>query len=459
MNNARNKVASMKWILAMTLAAYSLCSFASVNAPKSPRTGIAGGNHMMNSDFDFKLTIPNGWGEEKAPGNLGEREALPVETWRISNIQEAGPTNTSRMQVEFYSTIEAKDIQALRAYVEAKYPEHKWTDHVDSRLAGLRSNETPDPTDAKAKIGHLFYFMDRNMIVGIQWRRHPDANGDRGISELLLSMDRRTAPPILKSISYSRTGPLKPGDPLCIYLNVDDLKSSFESSSLKKLIIAGLPKNFIWHDVTWDESNARFNICLKLPTAIRNSSDLTIIRLELSNERERALSCFLEAPSTQLRCDPWLPSVYPVEQASPPVENANPDRQAPVIDAIDIDQATNKVTLNVLARDASGIASGWLKLQQIPGESSDIFIAPWQMQNGQFDIDLTRQSTSGTRRVSSIALMDTNGIGTIYVDCNLIRPEGTQKACRPGFYARCLDGNICEPTGLPIVEYFSSKRR
>lgn len=450
---SKNRIIS---IFTIMLASYSFCAVAAANAPKSPRTGIAGGNHMMNSDFDFKLTVPNGWGEEKSPSN---REALPVETWRISNIQEAGPTNTSRMQVEFYSTIEAKDIQALRTYVETKYPEHKWTDYVDSRLAGLRSNETPDPTDTRAKIGHLYYFMDRNMIVGIHWRRHPDANGDHGISELLLSMDRRTAPPILKSITYSHTGPLKPGDSLCIYLNVDDLKSSFESSSLKRLNIAGLPKNFIWQNVTWDEFNARFNVCLDVPTAIRNSADLTITRLELSNERDRDLSCVLEAPSTQLRCDPWRPTVYPVEQVPPVIDNTNPDRQAPVIDAIDIDQGTNKVTLNIHARDASGVASGWLKLQQIPGESSDIFIAPWQMQNGRFDIDLTRQSTSGTRRVSSIALSDTNGIGAIYIDCNLIRLEGGDKTCRMGFYARCLDGNICEATNLPIVEYFSSKRR
>ncbi len=450
---SKNRIMS---IFTIFLASYSFCAVAAANAPKSPRTGIAGGNHMMNSDFDFKLTVPNGWGEEKSPSN---REALPVETWRISNIQEAGPTNTSRMQVEFYSTIEAKDIQALRTYVETKYPEHKWTDYVDSRLAGLRSNETPDPTDTRAKIGHLYYFMDRNMIVGIHWRRHPDANGDHGISELLLSMDRRTAPPILRSINYSHLGPLKPGDPLCIYLNVDDLKSSFQSSSLENLNIAGLPKGFIWHDVNWDETHARFNVCFKVPKAIRYSSDLMVSYLYLSNERDRSLTCRFEAPSTQLRCDTWLPTVYPVEQIPPVVENTNPDRQAPEIDMIEIEQGAEKVTLKIQARDASGIMGGWLKLQQIPGESSDIFIAPWQLQNGQFDIDLTRQSTSGTRRVATIALRDLNGLAAAYVDCNLVQPENAEKTCRPGFYARCVDGKVCESTNLPIVEYFSSRRR
>lgn len=449
-------------ILGFLVASFGLpatSTFAKQKAPRSPRSGIAGGNHMVSTDFDFKMTIPSGWEQDPSSIFSSRKEASPAEIWRVSNTREAGATNASKMQVEFYSSIEIKDMQALRSYVEANYPDNKWSDHVDSRLAGLRSNEIPDPTDDKAKLGHLFYFMDRNMIVAIHWRRHPAFGGDRGISELLLSMDRRTAPPILRSIEYSTPGPLKPGDPLCIYLNVDDLKSSFDSSSLSRLAISGLAKSFVWHDANWDEQNGRFNVCFRLPSAIRASADLQVIDLQLSNERESTLYCSMSAPSIQLRCNPWLPTMYPIEQTPPVIENSTPDRQGPEIDGMDIEQTENRVTLKFRAHDGSGIAGGWLKLQQIPGDDTDIFIAPWQLQNGQFDIDLTKQSTSGTRRVTKIVLADVNSISAAYVDCNLVKETTTERLCRLGFYARCLDGKICESTNLPVIEYFSSKRR
>lgn len=443
------------FLMSAVLGYWTGLSHECIAAPKEI-LGIAGGSHMVNDDFDFILNMPPGWDNLK---NLDLREGNPepADIWRMTNARVAGSKDASTMKIEFFSSLPVKDLAALRMYVELHYPNYKWSDYVDQTLVGLKSNEMVDPSDSQAKIGHLFYFMDSNMIVATHWRKHPSNGGDRGVSDLILSMDRKTAPPVLRSAFYSTSGPIKPGESICLYLKVDDLKSSFQAASLMSVKLAGFPSGHIWQDVIWDEQTGRFNVCFKLPTSIAKPEDLKISELGIKNERGNALYCDIRPPALALSCGDYLHPRYLIDLVPPVVENSNVDRIPPEMESLDIVQDDNRVIAKINAHDSSGLLGGWLEIMQIPGGIEKVLIAPWQFKSGVAEIDLTRYSTSGTRRISQIAFADKNSIAGTYVDCHFITDSSV--ACKPGTYAKCTEDNKCTATQIPVVEYFSSKRK
>jgi hypothetical protein len=137
--------------------------------------------------------------------------------------------------------------------------------------------------------------------------------------------------------------------------------------------------------------------------------------------------------------------------------NSDPDFESPRVEAMSIEKHSGRVFLKGRIKDASRISGGWLLLKELPGDSSELFIAPWQIEDGSFEVDLTRQSSNGTRRVNEIIFSDEHGNASRLVVCLANKPD-----CNQSHYEHCVNskkGNLesCADSGLGVVEYFVEK--
>jgi hypothetical protein len=426
----------------------------------NPFRGTAGGNPLVNPDFDFSMRLMPNWIQEQRVNAKAGVSDTPAEAWILHNTLPA--EQQSWMSVEFYAGIQADSLEELESYLKTRYPDLIWSNHSDRSMHGFQSNQIYDPNDPAhmATLGRLVFFMDRKMIVSISWRRHPDNGGSADVTHLIASMDRYTAAPAIKSIQMLPGPQVRAGERACYQIRVDDLKSSFDEDSLREFKIAGLPSFWIWNDVKWNESTGAFEICLLLPKSISHRNDLLIERLQIRNEREQTSRCELSLGLTdpQLTCRTNFDrSGVPdrISMGLPEVENPNPDLSAPKIESLAVEINAGQYILRGTLQDDSAIAGGWLLLKETPGDSSTIFIAPWQIEGGSFSVNLTPQSTNGTRRVNEIILSDENGNAGRLMACP---PEGL--TCDRRNYVFCVNDTFkkrdnCADTGIKIVEYFS----
>jgi hypothetical protein len=425
--------------------------------------GTAGGNPLANPDFDFSMKNAPYWIHESRLRMTKAASDMPVDVWSLHNMESGD--QQSWMRVEFFAGVPVESLEELGTYLHTKYPELNWDQYADSRMVGFKSNEILDPSDPNhvGTLGRLVYFMDRKMIVSVSWRRHPASGGNTDVTNLISSMDRYTAPPTIKSITMVPGGRVAAGARACYYIKVDDLKSSFNERSLREFKITGLPNYWIWTDLRWLESAGAFEICLNVPRSIRYRNDLIIEQLVIENERDRSIHCTLGFgfAEPQLLCrSSYNQEEQPVSVAMslPEVDNAEPDLTPPKIESLTLDNEGGRYILRGVIREKSVVSGGWLLLKQIPGDDSEVFIAPWQIDDGKFVVDLSGQSTNGTRRVSEIIFADEHGNTSRLMVCPL---EGM--TCSPKNYVQCVRPREkaheeCSDTGIAIIEYFAQYR-
>ena len=461
------------------LSAAIMCSGFSLAQPSLAAAkairGIAGGNPLVNEDFDFNMRLQPNW--LKDPSRFAAEIAAsdaPVDSWFLHNKETAD--EQSWMSVEFYSGVAVESLPELRQYVSTKFPDLTWHDYTDSNMAGFLSNEYKDPNDQShlATMGRIVYFMDRKMIVSVSWRRHPPGDGAEDVTTLIQSMDRYTAGPVVQSIEMSPAGRVNAGERACYTIKVDDLKSSFVTRSLKEIVVSGLSKSWIWTDVRWDESRRAFEACLVLPRSLTSTADLRVTSLEIENERSNSVYCSLNLVSRdpKLQCSrngnySGPDVVFPQVRVSD-LENNNPDLEAPKVTNIVMDQSNGSYRLRADISEQSKITGGWILLKQIPGGDQEIFIAPWQIGPNGFEIDFTEFSTNGTRRISEVLLTDEHGNASRLMPCHDYKKftgsglRKTLRSCNSASYVHCVGikaaDETCNETNIPIVEYFSQYR-
>lgn len=429
--------------------------------------GIAGGNPTVsNSDFDFNMKRMGSWIDESESKYFGGMYAgasdVPVATWFFRN-KDPQPTQ-SWMNIDFFAGVPVTSVEELEEYLRVKFPEQLWHRYDDTNMIGFKSNEVRDPSDPEglATTGRLVYFMDRKMIVSVSWRRHQSNGGVTDVSTMIASMDRYTAPPKIVSVNISSPHPVKPDDRLCYQIRVDDLKSSFTHKGLKEFKVTGIPNYWIWTDVQWNEDRGTFDICLNLPENITKGSELLLDSFRIENDRGRAASCklLLITSPPELHCA----NKYGVNLTVPDVENSNPDLAPPKISSITLEQTQQKYSLSGHVADDTDITGGWLLVKQIPGDETSIFLAPWQINRGRFDISLDAASGNGTRRISEIIFADKHGNTSRLMPCDQMLADGkmTSKNCNSQNYVHCVSVSenlqSCEDTGIAVIEYFSQYR-
>jgi len=287
-------------------------------------------------------------------------------------------------------------------------------------------------------------------------------------------MDRYTAGPVVQSVEMSPAGRVNAGERACYAIKVDDLKSSFTTVSLRKFVVSGLSKSWIWTDVRWDESRSAFEACLLIPRSLTSSDDLRVTSLEIENERSNTVYCGLNLVSRdpKLQCSRHYNYSGP-DAVFPPVhvsdlENSSPDLEAPKVTSIVMDQSENAYKLRAEISEQSKITGGWIFLKQIPGGDQEIFIAPWQIGPTGFEIDFSEFSTNGTRRISEVLLSDEHGNSSRLMTCDDYKKftgSGLRKtliSCNSANYVHCVGikaaDETCDETTIPIVEYFSQYR-
>ena len=439
------------------------------------RDGIGGGNHISAKDFDFSMSWPASWDllegssdELVASAKTKTRSSeTPANIWRMSNEVVAGPGAASWMQVEFISSLRVDSMATLGSYVQTTYPDQAFAEYQDGQLVGWQSKETPESPGSAATLGHLYFFMDVNMVVGVHWRRDPAQGGAQGVSNMLLSMDRATAGPKIKSIQFIPAD-VKPGDRVCASIVVDDLKSSFTTKGLNRLEFRGVARLNKITDVRWDEANHGFQVCFPLPSNIVSGDDLFVTDLEIENERNHDVYCHFNTPNIKLECRSYGNNDhYFLDQVLPTIHNPTPDLAPPAVDDISYDEAT--ATLRIQAHDTSGIAYGAARILKIPGGSTDLAITPWTKQDGVYDVNLSKVATNGTRRISEVLFVDKNGLSGGLVDCHSLAAMRNTPECqanvRPEFYWYCDDSltaqpldKKCHPTTLKVIEFFHTVR-
>jgi hypothetical protein len=293
------------------------------------------------------------------------------------------------------------------------------------------------------------------MVVALSSRKHPTAHGSTDVRSIIDSVDRRSAKPTLKAISFSPSDTVQVNEQLCIFIEMDHIHSSFTTASLKRLGVKGLPKHWSPFKVKWSQRDARFEACYKVTAGFLSSADLLVNALEVENEREMSLSCWEEL--LNVRCNGNDIS-YVVPQSPPKLINNTPSTKPPVITDIQLSHSSKPMRLTLTFESPLKISHGIVKLRSLPSEILNQFvIAPWQINGASASIDLLGAPNDGTIVIQQATLVDEQGRSTTMSDCKTTPPE---RHCKPQpHYSKCDWNEVCADTNLPVIEVFLNRNR
>lgn len=416
--------------------------------------GASPGNHLVNDDFDFRLKKPESW----IPEISQSLRSGPSTTWFIHNRHDVqNEKDLSWVRVEFFSNIDisgtkTKPVDALCSYLDTHEPEWApWVRFDIDNIAGCYAKDHQDPNVGDVTLGRQYYFITDKMFVALSSRKSPMAHGRDGVRSILNSVDRRSAGPIVKKISYVPADKVRVGEKVCAQVFVDNEHSSFTRRDLRAFRIQGFPMHWLPYEVQWNETLGVFNVCFDVTPSMRSADDLKVSSMSLFNEREIETNCGIYPPSVVLTCRYEGGQTVVIEQHLPEIINPQPLNENPIIKEVAIQRDNGRWLL--VGKISSNIKShsGAASLRFMPSQDeANFFITPWDIDGDQFRVLLRGLPRDGTVILDSVSITNIQGGATTLT-------RGVDNNHTPHLdlkYSQCDVSGKCAPSDVPVVEIF-----
>lgn len=405
--------------------------------------------HRENRAFDFHIAYPKYWQFSN------DRISESVTSWELTNLGTAPAGSESSIAIIFSSAFQVADAEELLAVIKSEEnSDIEWT-RLTQPFVGWTSGDLVSGGNWTHSIE--YYLSEKNLVIRLESIVRPEGSGAQDVINIVSSIERASAPPRITAVETEGQRVYRVGEEACFKIEVDDLKSSFDSQGLDAVEFRGQKPYWRFRRTRWVPEKNWFEVCVDILPSFKHDG-LVLDLFSMRNNRGQVAFCQRLRDDSKLLCDN-LDGTDPhdVPVTFPRVANPKPDLFGPEVHDVSFDE--NRLEIIVDASDPSGILGGRVitgvtvaDFETLSARSMSWFLFPEHLVSRK-PLSVATKLYRGWITIKSILVFDRNGTPTV-----LRQPNGKCQnlpGADPHYYESVQETGECQRTTIPVITFIN----